>query len=216
MDFTTTITTSAFVGAFVNVLGIFWLKERLRHSIKHEYDQDLEHLRKELEYDLDKKKRLYEGKLAQYKKYYAMMNAYSASSRKALFKTFQEGILDVITNPSDENTLRYIKSIFGLQGDISEQFLTFKNEIGGLRLEAGEELLSLLDRYIVLLEQAQDKTVEFLNWMNSNVTQFVAQPEETNAYVQKFIAEEFTESGKELIEVQEKMFKEMRRELGIV
>ncbi|WP_199878812.1 hypothetical protein [Pseudoalteromonas sp. T1lg88] len=60
MDFTTTITTSAIVAAFVNIIGIFWLKERLKQSIKHEYDQDLEHLKKDLEYDLDKKKRLYE------------------------------------------------------------------------------------------------------------------------------------------------------------
>lgn len=216
MDFTTTITTSAIVAVFVNVIGIFWLKERLKQSIKHEYDQDLEHLKKDLEYDLDKKKRLYEGKLAQYKKYYSMMDAYSAASRKELFKSFQDGILDLIQNPSDENTLSYIKNIFALQSDISDQFLTFKNEISGLRLEAGEDLLSLLDNYIVLLEQAQKKTDEFLNWMNSNATQFMTQPNETNAYVQKFMEKEFAESGKELIEIQEKIFREMRRELGIV
>lgn len=216
MDFTTTITTSAIVAGFVNVIGIFWIKERLKQSIKHEYDQDLEHLKKDLEYDLDKKKRLYEGKLAQYKKYYSMMDSYSTSSRKVLFKSFQEGILDLIRNPSDENTLSYIKSIFALQSDISDQFLTFKNEIGGLRLEAGEDLLLLFDDYIVLLEQAQEKTVEFLNWMNSNAAQFIAQPNETNTYVQKFMEEEFSESGKGLIDIQEKMFREMRRELGIV
>ncbi len=216
MDFTTTITTSAIVAGFVNVIGIFWIKERLKQSIKHEYDQDLEHLKKDLEYDLDKKKRLYEGKLAQYKKYYSMMDSYSTSSRKVLFKSFQEGILDLIQNPSDENTLSYIKSIFALQSDISDQFLTFKNEIGGLRLEAGEDLLLIFDDYIVLLEQAQEKTVEFLNWMNSNAAQFIAQPNETNTYVQKFMEEEFSESGKELIDIQEKMFREMKRELGIV
>ncbi|MGL4578326.1 MAG: hypothetical protein ACRCVP_05435 [Shewanella xiamenensis] len=215
MDFTTTITTSAIVAGFVNVIGIVWLKERLKQSIKHEYDQDLEHLKKDLEYDLDRKKRLYEGKLAQYKKYYYMMDSYSASSRKVLFKSFQEGILDLIQNPSDENTLSYIKSIFALQGDTSDQFLTFKNEIGGLRLEAGEDLLLLLDSYIVLLEQAQEKTVEFLNWMNSNAAQFITQPNETNTYIQKFIEEEFFDSGKELIKIQEKIFREMRRELGI-
>lgn len=215
MDFTTTITTSAIVAVFVNVIGTFWLKERLKQSIKHEYDQDLEHLKNDLEYKLDKKKRLYEGKLAQYKKYYSMMDAYSANSRKMLLKSFQDGILGLIQNPSDENTLSYFKSIFALQSDISDQFLTFKNEIGGLRLEAGEELLSLLDNYTDLLEQAQDKTVEFLNWMNSNAAQFMTQPDETNAYVQTFMEGEFAESGKELIDTQEKMFRKMRRELGI-
>ncbi|WP_199878813.1 hypothetical protein [Pseudoalteromonas sp. T1lg88] len=145
-----------------------------------------------------------------------MMDSYSASARKVLFKSFQEGILDLIQNPSDENTLNYIKSTFALQSDISDHFLAFKNEIGGLRLEAGEDLLLLLDSYIVLLEQAQEKTIEFLNWMNSNADQFLTQPNETNTYIQKFMEEEFSESGKELIDIQEKMFKEMRRELGIV
>jgi hypothetical protein len=216
LDFTTTITTSAIVAGLVNAIGIFWLKEHLKQSIKHEYDQDLEHLKKDLEYDVDKKKRLYEGKLAQYKKYYFMMDAYSTNSRRALFNSFQEGMVELLQDPSDENTLKYIKSIFALQGDVSDQFLTFKNEIGGLRLEAGIELLELLDKYIVLLEQAQGKTVGFLNWMNSNATKFITSPDETNAYVQKYMAEEFSGSGRDLIDVQEQMFREMRRELGIV
>lgn len=216
MDFTTTITTSAIVAGLVNVIGIFWLKERLKQSIKHEYDQDLEHLKKDLEYDLDKKKRLYEGKLAQYKKYYSMMDAYSTTSRRALFNSFQEGMIELLQDPSDENTLKYIRSILALQGDISDQFLTFKNEIGGLRLEAGEQLLALLDKYINLLEIAQEKTVNFLNWMNSNATKFITSPDETNAYVQRHMSEEFSASGAELIEIQEQIFREMRRELGIV
>lgn len=52
--------------------------------------------------------------------------------------------------------------------------------------------------------------------MNSNADQFIAQPNETNTCVQKFMEEEFSESGKGLIDIQEKMFREMRRELGIV
>lgn len=112
MDFTSIITTSAIVAGLINVIGIFWLKERLKQSIRYEYNQNLEHLKKNLEYDLDKKKRLYEGKLAQYKKYYAMMDSYSANSRKAFFSAFQENLLELLKNPSDENTLKYIKSIF--------------------------------------------------------------------------------------------------------
>ena len=216
MDITTTITTSALVAGLVNVIGIFWIKERLKQSIKHEYDQDLERLKKDLDFDLDKKKRLYEGKLTQYKKYYSLMDSYSANSRKALFSSFQSGMLELIQNPSDENTLKYIKRIFALQGDISGQFLTFKNEISGLRLEAGEKLLSLLDEYIDLLEKAQEKTVEFLNWMNSNATGLISAPDETNAHIQKFMSEEFSGFGGRLQETQEAMFNEMRRELGIV
>jgi hypothetical protein len=77
-------------------------------------------------------------------------------------------------------------------------------------------LLALIDKYIIILDRTQEKTVTFLNWMNSNATKFITSPDETNEYVQRYIAEEFSVSGKELIEVQEKMFREMRRELGIV
>ena len=63
-----------------------------------------------------------------------------------------------------------------VQGDVSEIFLTFKNEINGLRLEAGEKLLELLDEYVESLELTQEKTVEFLNWMNTNATKFITDP----------------------------------------
>lgn len=63
-----TVTASGLLAVLINVIGAFWLKERLRQSIKYEYDQDLAKLKSELDFELDKKKRLYEGKLTQYKK----------------------------------------------------------------------------------------------------------------------------------------------------
>lgn len=215
MDFTT-ITTSAVVALLVNVIGVFWMKERLKQSIKYEYDQDLEKLKNSLEFELDKKKRLYEGKLAQYKKYYALMDSYSSKSRKDLFNSFNVGLIEILKDPSEENTLNYIQTIMSLQNDVSDVFLAFKNEIGGLRLEAGENLLSLFDQYIDALEVAQSKTVKFLSWMNGNITKFITDPEAINAYIQEFISSEFTVEGKQLQQIQEEMFLEMRRELGIV
>ena len=67
--------------------------------------------------------------LAQYKKYYALLDSYSQNSRKELFGGFQEGMLELIKNPSDENTLKYIQSSLTLQNDLSDKFLTFKTEI---------------------------------------------------------------------------------------
>jgi hypothetical protein len=216
MDLVAIISTSAIVTAVINVIGVFWIKERLKQSIKHEYDQDLAKLKNELEFDLDKQKKLYEGKLSIYKKYYTLMDSYTAKSRKALFDGFQTGIIDIINNPSTNNTADYIRNMLALQGDTSEVFLTFKNEINGLRLEAGEKLLHLLDEYVVSLEITQDKTVEFMQWMNSNVTKFITEPNETNKYVQEYMTAELGGEGKTLIELQKKIFIEMRNELGIV
>ena len=216
MDLVEIISTSAIVTAVINVIGVFWIKERLKQSIKHEYDQDLAKLKNELEFDLDKQKKLYEGKLSIYKKYYTLMDSYTAKSRKALFDGFQTGIIDIINNPSTNNTADYIRNMLALQGDTSEVFLTFKNEINGLRLEAGEKLLHLLDEYVVSLEITQDKTVEFMQWMNSNVTKFITEPNETNKYVQEYMTAELGGEGKTLIELQKKIFIEMRNELGIV
>jgi hypothetical protein len=119
----TTILSSGLLAVIVNVIGVFWVKERLKQSIKHEYDRDLEQLKKDLEFELDRKKKLYEGKLNQYKKYYAMMDGYSQSSRKTLFSSFQTGIIEVIQNPSEENTVKYIQKILALQGDVSDKLL---------------------------------------------------------------------------------------------
>jgi len=162
----TTVLSSGLLAVIINVIGVFWLKERLKQSIKHEYDRELEQLKKDLEFDLNRKKKLYEGKLSQYKKYYALMDGYSQKSRKALFEGFQTGVVGLLQNPSEENTAKYIQQILALQGDVSDLFLTFKTEINGLRLEAGEGLLLLLDKYVEKLELAQGKTVNFLNWMN--------------------------------------------------
>ncbi|ETX09367.1 hypothetical protein MUS1_10335 [Marinomonas ushuaiensis DSM 15871] len=216
MDLVEIISTSAIVTAVINVIGVFWIKERLKQSIKHEYDQDLAKLKSELEFDLDKQKKLYEGKLSIYKKYYTLMDSYTAKSRKALFDGFQTGIIDVLNDPSDGNTADYIRNMLALQGDVSEIFLTFKNEINGLRLEAGEKLLQLLDEYVVSLEITQEKTVEFLQWMNENATKFITDPEETNRISQEYMATEVNGEGKKLIDLQNKIFLEMRNELGIV
>jgi hypothetical protein len=85
-----------------------------------------------------------------------------------------------------------------------------------LRLEAGEELLHLIDQYVEKLEKTQEKTVQFMSWMNQNATKFVTNPEATNQHVNEFIQSEFGAEGKELLDLQQSIFKEMRRELGIV
>ena len=211
-----TVTASGLLALLINVIGAFWIKERLRQSIKHEYDQDLAKLKSQLDFDLDKKKRLYEGKLAQYKKYFALMDSYSLEQRRALMDGFEEGIFKILENPSTENTIEYIKRTLSLQNDISDKFLMFKNEMNGLRLEAGEPLLGLIESYVSSLEKVQERTVSFLSWMNENATTFLAHPEAAQQKVQEFMQEEASGEAQELIDLQEQIFREMRRELGIV
>ncbi len=52
--------------------------------------------------------------------------------------------------------------------------------------------------------------------MNENATTFLAQPEAAQQKVQEFMQGEASGEAKELMELQEKIFREMRRELGIV
>jgi hypothetical protein len=212
MDLVAIISTSAVVTAVINPIVVFWVKERLKQSIRHEYDQDLAKLKNELEFDLDKQKKLYEGKLSIYKKYYTLMDSHTAKSRKDLFDGFQTGMIGFLKNPSNDNMDNYIRSMLALQGDVSEIFLTFKNEINGLRLEAGEQLLRLLDEYVVSLEIKQDKTVKFLKWMNTNATELV----ETDKIDQAFKSAELNSEEQKIIELQKQIFLEMRNELGIV
>lgn len=76
-------------------------------------------------------------------------------------------------------------------------------------------MLALLDKYIVHLEKAQEKTTIFLNFINNNACNFITSPDEICKHIQEYAAKEFSDSGKEIIDIQERMFKEMRQELGI-
>ncbi len=210
------ILVSSGIAVAINGVLIFWLKERLKQSIKHEYDKELEHLKKDFELEIDRKKKLYDGKLAQYKNYYALLDGYSRNSRRQLFDKFQTSLVDLLRSPTQEATINYVKNSLSLQGDISEIFITFKNEINGLRLEAGDDLLALLDLYVTNLEVAQDKTVQFMTWMNTNYMLFVTEPEAAQLKVNEFMNDEFSGEGEALADLQSRIFLEMRKELGIV
>ena len=214
MDIATLGTVIATSGA-VSALLFFWLKERLRQSIRHEYERDIAKLRSELDFDLDRRKRLYEGKLAQYKRYFAMLDGYSERIRCDLFERFQGQFIALIRDPSEESTIAYVRSSISLQGDLAQKFSTFKSELNGLRLEAGENMLRLLDLYIAMLEPVQEQTVGFIQWMNSNHLLFVTDPDAANAHVQGFLSGELSNRGAELTRLQGEIFQEMRRELGV-
>jgi hypothetical protein len=187
----------------------------LQQSIRHEYEREMAKLRSDLEFDLDRRKRLYEGKLAQYKRYFAMLDGYSENTRRELFATFQDEFTSLIRDPSEENTISYVKVSLSLQGDLSQKFTAFKTELNGLRLEAGERMLSLLNEYVAALEPVQAQTVEFMQWMNQNFMLFVTNPEMANTRVQQFVSGEVSVHGVELKRLQDEIFQEMRRELGV-
>lgn len=52
--------------------------------------------------------------------------------------------------------------------------------------------------------------------MNSNLEHFLSAPEDINVQINQFIEREFDTDGKELLNLQKDIFKEMRQELGII
>jgi hypothetical protein len=215
MDFLT-LTASGALAIFIQVLAWFWLKERLSRAIKHEYDADLEKLKHDLELELDKKKRLYEGKLSQYKKYYQFIDESSETARRELFGDVEKNLLAVIKDPSEENTLSYVHSMLETQRDVGDKFLKFKTEINGLRLEAGEELLSLLDRYTDVLEAVQNETTSFMKSLNENPGRFIHDNESVQKEINTFMQEMEAGSGARMKSLKDEIFWEMRKELGII
>jgi len=211
-----TVGLSVAAAILVQVIAWFWLKERLSRSIKYEYDKDLERLKHELKFELDRRKKLYEGKLAQYKRYYHYIDQYSRQGREELFSKYSDGLVQLLRNPSDDAFSKYMRSILDTQGDLAGRFLSFKTEMNGLRLEAGETLLGLLDEYTALLEEAQEQTVAFMTRLNSKLTQLPHEPDALQSEVQDFVGAEFGGIGRQLKELSEKIFREMRRELGVV
>lgn len=213
MDFLT-ITASGSLAVLVQVVAWYWLKERLSRSIKHEYDVDMERLRHELE--LDKKKRLYEGKLSQYKKYFQYIDKSSEAARNEIFSDLEERMIDLIRDPSEENTIAYIQSTLMSQKDIGDRFLTFKAEINGLRLEAGDHLLGLLDSYTEALEKVQNETIAFMGSLNQNLKRFVRENEAIQQEISEFMQNLESGAGARTKELKDEIFWEMRRELGII
>lgn len=217
MEYFQVIITSAGVGALINVVGVFWFKERLKQSIQHEYASSLEKMKSELEYDLDKRKKLYEGKLEQYKKYFHLFDSYNTKSRERLFSEFEKNITEVLSNPPEANslsTVNYIKSLLDLQNDTAQIYLHFKNEINGLRLEAGSDLLKLLDNYIVQVEELQNQTNQFIQSVNKDSNALTI--EQVQEKIQAYFATEQEFHSNVLVKLQSDIFWEMRKELGIV
>lgn len=206
---------SGVVAAGLNAILIFWLKERLKQSIQHEYNTDLEALKTELQLDLDRKKRLYEGKLTQYKKYLNVIDTYSQSTRRKLFSNVNEGLLSIIDDPSDENSLKYFQGIMKMQESAADAFLTFKNELNGLRLEAGGTLLDLIDECVKVLEHANDKTTDYLNTVNQNAGRIYNEPGLLQQLVDEYTNSLSTTEIRSFEDVQIDIFREMRRELRI-
>jgi hypothetical protein len=215
MDFLT-VTASGTLAIAVQVVAWYWLKERLSRSIKHEYDVDMEKLRHDLELELDKKKRLYEGKLSQYKKYFQYIDESSEAARNEIFSDLGEKMLDLIRNPSEENTIAYIQSTLISQKDIGDRFLKFKTEINGLRLEAGDNLLRLLDSYTEALEQVQNETVAFMGSLNQNPERFMRENSAIQQELAEFMQSLESGAGAKTKEIKDEIFWEMRRELGII
>ncbi|WP_414434728.1 hypothetical protein [Alloalcanivorax venustensis] len=113
------------------------------------------------------------GKAIQYKKYFQYIDESSEAARNEIFFDLGEKKLDIIINPSEENTIAYVQSTLISQKDIGDRFLKFKTEIDGLRLEAGDNLLRLLDSYTEALEQVQNETITFMGSLNQNPERFV-------------------------------------------
>ena len=209
----TTLTSAGFLAVLIQVVGWFWFKERLKRSIKHEYDKDLEKLRHDLEIESDKKKRLYQGKLFQYKKYYQFIDESSEVTRKELFEKMQERLLALIQEPSNENLLSFINSMLEIIDEQSNKFLKFKNEINGLRLESGEELLGLLDKYTEALKETHKKTIEFFKSLDRE--RFINDNEAVQEEISTYMKQIEDGSGAQIKKLKEQIFREMRRELGI-
>lgn len=215
MDYLT-LTTSGALAVFIQVIAWFWLKERLARSIQHEYDANIERLKHDLELELDKKKRLYEGKLNQYKKYFQFIDRSSEAARSELFTSLGEKMLELIKNPSEESSIEYFRSILLSQDDINNRFLTFKTEINDLRLEAGKDLLELLDQYTNSLEEVQSITVAFMSSLNQNIERFITENNAIQREIDDFMHKIESGPGAKTKKLKDDIFWEMRKELGII
>jgi len=159
----------------------------------------------------EKRKRNFEVRFAEYKKYLQTMEEISEASRVDFEKIFSESISanfkNILENPENSNDalLALNDSMNTLTGNLRESFTKATNELHGLRLVCSEKLLNLIDEFVQLQRELMDHSVSIMsNWQNIDIQN----PE-------AFLSGEMKQKASRVQYLYDEIIKQMRKELRI-
>jgi len=113
----------------------------------------------------DKKKRNFEVRYTEYKKYLQTLEEVVSASRidfeKSYMTTVGKILNDILTDPENSNRhlLRLNQALDELGNKMRESFTKSVSELHGLRLVCSDKLLSLVDGFVQLQRELMDESI---------------------------------------------------------
>lgn len=159
----------------------------------------------------ENKKRNFEVRYAEYKKYLQTLEEIAASSRSDSEKFLRNVFADFLRTPiKDEATanaalFRMEENMSSVMSKMRESFSKAHNELHGLKLVCTDKLLKLINEFVSLQKEILDQIVIILgNWRNFDINN----PEAS-------FSGEMKTKGKRSQQLYEEIVMQMRKELRI-
>jgi len=213
MDNMNTFIIAGLLLLLIQVASVLWLRVRSESWLRRTYDEELGRLTAGLQQDMERKISQYDGKLGEYKRYMAIMHRYSHQSKRQLFDRCQQAMVTLMENPDEQGKVAYIQSILTLQHELTELHATFRIDLGGMRLEASDELTPLLEEYLDKQETAHGNAAKVLSWLIEQADELLVIPEAVEEHIHKLRSIEFDSENMVIVVLQEAMLRAMRNEL---
>ncbi|MBC8659587.1 hypothetical protein H1X88_22820 [Vibrio parahaemolyticus] len=130
-----TLSASGILAGFINVICVFWLKERLKKSITHEYSMKLEKFKKDIQSELQREQQVYNlGAMSHMAT--TVFDKHAEFSEKYIEKVM-ECFYFLRSSQESEKAIGYAGDLTKLRFqyaawltcDIDEQLLTFENKL---------------------------------------------------------------------------------------
>lgn len=159
----------------------------------------------------DKKKRNFEVRFSEYKKYVATLEGITQTSRvdfeADLMKTISSVMSEILADPENANkaVVRLHEELSQCDSKIRESFVKATNELHGLRLVCSEKLLGLIDEFVQIQRDMMDEYIRILGSINVFETKNPAD----------LIKGEMKAKAEKAQPLFDQILKQMRAELGI-
>lgn len=204
-----------FVWAF-GIINALWVVFIYFNKKRHE--RELESLKHSYSLDLEKRKKMYEMKAAQFEKYFRMIDDFGKRQQVDIVKRMQPIINKFMedylksTECGDKKAetaaiITFSSQISDLTNEGMEQYLSLKSETNSLKLIASDDLAILFDELQESYDDAFNATQEFMS-------KFVKLTMENNEEEMQRSQKTITTLGNNIKQKAEKLMIQMRKELN--
>jgi predicted outer membrane lipoprotein len=203
----------AWAFGIINALWVIFI-----YFNKKRHERELESLKHSYSLDLEKRKKMYEMKAAQFEKYFRMIDDFGKRQQVDIVKRMQPIINKFMedylksTECGDKKAetaaiITFSSQISDLTNEGMEQYLSLKSETNSLKLIASDDLAILFDELQESYDDAFNATQEFMS-------KFVKLTMENNEEEMQRSQKTITTLGNNIKQKAEKLMIQMRKELN--